>query len=627
MPLASGTTKTVVSSNIKTEMAAGKPQKQAVAIALSKARGDADQLTEAAGILFQAKDGRVLLVKRSGVSDAEGAWSLPGGRIEPGEAAEAAARREALEELQVRPEGTLKLWARRQKDGVDYTTFLNRVAERFTPTLNDEHTDYVWAPPADLPEPLHPGVRVVLAKLDMDELGIAEAMAAGELTSPQHYENLALFDMRITGVGVAYRKGLDEFVWRDPAIYLNERFLKRCNGLPIIVLHPEKNTIDSTEFQERVIGTMFVPYLKNNEVWGITKIFDDAAVKMMEINQLSTSPAVVFRKAGVNDQRKLDDGSTLLIEGDPSLLDHLAVCEQGVWDKGGEPTGVSTTGINNGGSTMPTEEEMAAQVKKDAEAGEKLDKVLTCLDSVMNRMDAFEKKFGGDAKKDGDDGDYPEDIKSMPEETVADKTKKDAARKDWDDQKPAREAADAKAKKDAEDDEAKKKAETEAAAAMASKKDGDDTRKRIADLENNMPKQMSDADYTAMTDAQGEADRVHAAFGDAAPRPLQGENLLAYRKRLATGLKKHSPTWKDVDLLKLDDGMLKIAETQIRVDAMTAARNPVDLPGDELREIVTADTTGRRISTFMGQPRAWLQNFAPNRRRITGIRTNFNGGR
>jgi len=37
VPLKSGSSKKVVSSNIKTEMAAGKPQRQAVAIALSKA--------------------------------------------------------------------------------------------------------------------------------------------------------------------------------------------------------------------------------------------------------------------------------------------------------------------------------------------------------------------------------------------------------------------------------------------------------------------------------------------------------------------------------------------------------------------------------------------------------------
>lgn len=38
MPLKTGSSKDVVSANIKTEMAAGRPQKQAVAIALSEAR-------------------------------------------------------------------------------------------------------------------------------------------------------------------------------------------------------------------------------------------------------------------------------------------------------------------------------------------------------------------------------------------------------------------------------------------------------------------------------------------------------------------------------------------------------------------------------------------------------------
>jgi hypothetical protein len=37
MPLKKGSSRKVISSNIKTEMAAGRPQKQAIAIAMSKA--------------------------------------------------------------------------------------------------------------------------------------------------------------------------------------------------------------------------------------------------------------------------------------------------------------------------------------------------------------------------------------------------------------------------------------------------------------------------------------------------------------------------------------------------------------------------------------------------------------
>jgi hypothetical protein len=48
----------------------------------------------------------------------------------------------------------------------------------------------------------------------------------------------------------------------------------------------------------------------------------------------------VFRDTKVNYNIEMEDGSNLLVEGPPSFVDHLAICEKGVWDKGGDASGI-----------------------------------------------------------------------------------------------------------------------------------------------------------------------------------------------------------------------------------------------------------------------------------------------
>ena len=191
---------------------------------------------------------------------------------------------------------------------------------------------------------LHPGALAALRLMHGDELDVAEMMRDGDLTSPQFVGNMALFKIRITGVGYAYRPKHDEYVFRRPDNYLTERFLQRCNGLPAIWEHPDKAVLTSGEFARRIVGTVMLPFIEAAEVWGIARIYDKTAAAEMASSQLSTSPSVVFRDPSVNLKIELDDGSSLLVEGAASLLDHVAICRNGVWDKEEGPTGVVSEG-------------------------------------------------------------------------------------------------------------------------------------------------------------------------------------------------------------------------------------------------------------------------------------------
>lgn len=607
-------------------------------------------MIRAAGILYVA-NGTALFLKRGADSDFPGAWCLPGGGIDGNETAEQAARREFEEETGRTIGATdLKLWTRRIKadapppapsaaielpQPIDFTTFIVAAGEPFEPVINGEHVGFAWAPIDSPPEPLHPGCRVTLARLMMDELGVARAMSEGELTSPQRYENMWLFDLRITGTGTAYRRKLDEFVYRRPENYLTPEFLARCNGLAVILMHPDKAMLNHQEFEDRVIGAILLPYIKGEEVWGVAKIYDQDAALMMSTKPLSTSPAVFFRDLSVNSKMHLEDGSTLLIEGKPSLLDHLAICEHGVWDKGEGPTGVRADDISQAhirkDSNMTPEEKAKAdaeaaakkadedkeKAKADADAGQKLDKLLAGIDaltakcdSIGSRMDSFEAKDKeradaeeAEEKKKADAEEKARKDAMSPEQLAADKARKDnedKEKKDNEEKEKAKADADARAKADSEQREA--------------------DRKRLDAVEKLMPKALSDADYTLMADCQARADSVFQAFGEHAPRPLQGEDINGYRRRLTTKLKVHSDRWKDIDVGAIaDDNAFTKIEDMVYADATHTASNPRDLQPGQIRPITRTDPiTGMRSTTFVGNgtfigqmrgPRRYVTNF------------------
>jgi 8-oxo-dGTP pyrophosphatase MutT (NUDIX family) len=572
---------------------------------------------QAAGTLIIA-DGNVLFLRRGNGGDHPGEWSFAGGKIEDGETPEEAARRETLEEAGYEPHKLIKIGA--VSDGaVEFTTFYHE-CRPFEVALSDESMEFLWSPIGSWPEPLHPGCRYVLEsdafraikKAHMTETDLARAMVTGEYPSPTFFRNMWLFDIRITGTGTSYRSKDKEYVYRPPENYLNDEFLARCNGLPVILEHPEKSTLDSKEFDKRVVGTVLLPYIKGDEVWAIARIYDEATATLMSQEQLSTSPSVVFRNPSLeNTTATLDGGQKLLIEGTPILLDHIAICEVGVWDKRGPPSGVSTTNVQEIEMTeeerkakadAEAKQELEARAKADAEEeakadaekeeaekakadSEKWDKLMSAVDSLKADMDEIKGKKA--------------DAAPSPEMIAADKAKADAEAKE-------KEEAEAKAKADAEEKEKAAKADSEKSALLA----------RVSQLESLLvqtaqltPKPLNDADYAAMADAQAKADSVYSALGKQAPRPLNGEDLLAYRKRLAAGVKTHSDQWKSIDIAKADAAIFEIAEARIYADAMDAAIHPAASPEGGLREVTKDTGTGHRVTTFYGKPADWMDDF------------------
>jgi 8-oxo-dGTP pyrophosphatase MutT (NUDIX family) len=623
-------------------------------------------MIRAAGIMFLTKAGETLLLKRGPGGDYPGFWCFPGGTTEADETAEETATRETIEELGFLPDGKRIPWVRRiatrdahvyqendlpteahsqetpslpgepgPNEDVDFTTFLQKVPDRFDPKLNGEHTGFAWALPSEPPEPLHPGARIALDRLAMDEVGVARAIAAGELTSPQRYENVWLFAIRITGTGMAYRAGLDEHVWRDPSLYLNDDFLARCNGLSVIWVHPDKSLLDSDEFADRIIGSVLLPYIQGPDVWAIAKVYDDNAAAEMQAKQFSTSPAVNFLDPTVNTTIEMEDGRKMLIEGKPSLLDHIAIVTLGVWDKSGPPTGVLNHALSERADSMAEseDEKKAREAREDAARRDAGGDMKSMFDAMNKRMDAMEEDRKADRRRDAQsrrdaerepwmkaDGaacakdDSEEEAErekhkadGMDEDAAADKARKDRrdrmdARRDAAESEEEKEKKADAARRDAEDKERKETEEKETKERADAIKADSQTTAAMAIALANMPKSPNGADYAAFADAQATYDTTYQAFGGRAPMPLQGEAIIGYHRRLARGLQAHSPAWKGIDLSTITDpAMLNIAETHIRADAVVASRSSADIPDGVLIPITRTTDSGHRITEFRGR--------------------------
>jgi len=174
----------------------------------------------------------------------------------------------------------------------------------------------------------------------MNELEVAQGVASGELPSPTEYLNSYYWCIRISGTGCIWRgEPVNEFAWRDASVWLSDAMVARVAGLPVVAEHPPVGTLNSYEFGMRAIGACLFGFVRDNELWAIARVLDRHANELM-LEGLDTSPGVQF--APGDGARIMVDGKPFLVEGNPALLDHIAICEKGRWSRDGEP-GVENT--------------------------------------------------------------------------------------------------------------------------------------------------------------------------------------------------------------------------------------------------------------------------------------------
>ncbi|WP_353613953.1 DUF2213 domain-containing protein [Mangrovibacter phragmitis] len=433
--------------------------------------------------------------------------------------------------------------------------------------------------------------------MNLTELEVAQRIRDGTLPSPVQFSNMWLVNLRITGTGLAYRAGINEHVWRDPNLYLNDEFLARCNGLPVIANHPDKAVLTEEDFKTRIVGSVMLPYIRGDEVWAVCRIYLREIVEEIAKKTVSTSPSVVFNNQ--SGSVEVQDGETnFLIEGKPYLLDHIALVTEshgtlGVWDKEKIPQGVEVT--NEGDIDMDKEELQAliAGAVSDAVKG-----VSQKIDGVMARMDSME----AGAKERAD----AEEEKRKADE-AAEKEKADKAKADEEEKRKADEA---------EKEEEKRKADE---AAEEEKRKADEAKADEDAKKAEEEKTKADED---MTDARVKADSAYTACGKSAPAPLSGEKALDYRKRALMAMQKYSPEHKDLNIRAIaDSAVLSVVEEAIYSNARKAIDAEMNSTPGMLNKRTRSDAAGRVITEYAGDMNAWLSAFKIPPRKVVNFRT------
>ena len=131
----------------------------------------------------------------------------------------------------------------------------------------------------------------------------------------------------------------------------------------------------------------------------------------------------------------------------------------------------------------------------------------------------------------------------------------------------------------------------------------------MATMLSRMRRTPTSEERAELSEARKRADGVYAALGRDVPDHLPGETPLAYRQRLADGLKDQSPGLRKANLAGLPAGALTAVEARIYQDAQHAAETGAGIPRGTIRPHTYEDATGHKVTEYHGDPMAWMSPF------------------
>lgn len=132
-----------------------------------------------------------------------------------------------------------------------------------------------------------------------------------------------------------------------------------------------------------------------------------------------------------------------------------------------------------------------------------------------------------------------------------------------------------------------------------------------------MSRQPTAEERNQLAAARHRADAIYSALGRAVPETMPGESPVAYRQRLASGLKDLSPKCGRINMDALVGGPLEVVEDTIYSDAMQSVRDGRAIPAGELRPHSYRGQTGHDITEYYGDSMGWMAPFMAPGARLT----------